>query len=89
MRRLLNPPARTVQSAIHWARGFHRLGVVTLSALLGVLLWATGLGIMIIWLIVLVALAWAAFLSAAWVLAGFRADSTDIIPRKPRDDSRR
>jgi hypothetical protein len=73
------------EAHIHWARGLHRLGVVTLSALLGLLLWATGVGIVAIWLIVLATLAWAAFWSTGWVLAGFRADSTETIPRKPSD----
>jgi len=67
-------------------RGVRRLGVVlaiTLSALLGLLLWLIDLAVVFVWLLGVAAAVWGVIRAVQWVLAGFRGDSADTVAPCP------
>ena len=79
-------------SSLNWRRGLRRLSavlVITLSALLGLLLWLVGFGVVFVWLMGLAAVVWSGVWAARWVITGFQADSSDTAePRGPTGGGR-
>jgi hypothetical protein len=61
------------RSGIHWGSGLRRLAVVVIAqaALLGVMLWALGLGILVLWPISLAVLVLTVVWGARWTVHGF------------------